>query len=187
MKFIIPFIVAAMLFSCEEPAAKTDVYQIRNIGLLATTEYTIGKVIKLEDNTSWYKFGDRNILISCKAKIKAGVDLGKLSEKDITVKGDAITINLPAPEILSLDMDPNQVQTEMVDVNGFRQQFSQEDKNRILIQGEKSIRANITNTNILPTAEKNADIFVQDFYHQLGFKTVVVNFNKSYVPEIKIR
>ena len=74
----------------------------------------------------------------------------------------------------------------MEDINGFRQQFTQSEKNKILIEGEKSIRANLAGTNILATAERNADIFVQDFYRQLGFKNIVVNFNSSNVTEIKI-
>lgn len=179
------FLATAVLFSCDEPQPETDIYQIRNIGLLATTEYTIGKVIKLEDNATWYKFGDRNILISCKAKIKAGVDLNQLSKDDIVAEGDGISINLPRPAILSFDMDPDLVRTEMEDINGFRQQFTQEEKNKILAQGEKSIRANITSTHIMETAERNAELFIKDFYRQLGFKNVVVKFNKSNVAEIK--
>lgn len=178
--------MALLLFACEEKTAKTDVYQIRNIGQLATTEYTIGKIIKLKDEGPWYKLGDRSLLMSCKAKVKAGIDLSQVSKDDISVNGNGITVNLPAAQILSLDMDPNLVKTEMEDVNGLRQPFSQQEKNEALSQGEKSIRANMGSTNILPMAERNAELFVKDFYTQLGFKNIVVNFKKSYVPEIKI-
>lgn len=190
MKFVLASLVLiSLLFSCGNEATepKTDVYAIRNIGTLATTEYTIGKVVKLQDNKIWYKYGDRMILISCKARVKAGVDLNQLSNEDIVTKGDAITINLPEASILSFDMDPNTIHTEMEDVNGFRQQFTQQEKNQILVQGEQSIRANIKETNILGTAEKNAEIFVKDFYSQLGFKNIVVHFKKPYVSEIKAR
>lgn len=186
MRYLAYILLITLLFSCEEAEPKTDVYEIRNIGLLATTEYTIGKVVKLEDKAEWYKFGDRNILISCKAKVKAGIDLNQLAKGDIATDGDGVTINLPAPQILSVDMDRSQVKTEMVDVNGFRQDFTQEEKNAILAQGERSIRANIGSTNILQMAERNAELFVKDFYRKLGYNNVVVNFKKSYVPEIKI-
>jgi len=171
----------------EKPAENTDVYEIRNIGLLSTTEYTVGKVIKLKDNKAWYKYGDRNILISCKARIKAGVDLGKLSDQDIVENGKRITITLPAPEILSLSMDPNLIRTEMEDVNGFREGFSQEEKNLILVQGEQSIRDNIGETSILETAGKNARTFITDFYKQLGFDQVTVIFKQPYEKELSTR
>lgn len=182
LNFIV-LIFLSLLFSCGNKAneKKTDVYSIRNIGALSTTEYTIGKVVKLQDNQAWYKFGDRRILISCKATIKAGVDLNQISDGDIVVKGNTLTVNLPAVAILSFDMDPNTTHTEVEDINGFRQAFTQQEKNQILVLGEKSIRANLKETKILVTAERNAAIFVKDFYQQLGYEHVVVNFKKQYV------
>lgn len=168
------------LFSCaEKQSEKTDVYEIRNIGLLSTTEYTIGKVVKLKDNKEWYKYGDRNILISCKAKVKAGVDLTAIRTGDIQADGDQISITLPAPAVLSVTMDPEQIHVELEDVNGFRSGFSQDEKNRILALGEKSIRANLAKTSILQTAEKNARVFVTDFYRQIGFETILITFKQA--------
>jgi hypothetical protein len=59
-----------LIFSCSKDAeneAKIDVFEIRNVGLLSTSEYTIGKVIELKDDSEWYKFGDRN-----KMRLNAG-------------------------------------------------------------------------------------------------------------------
>lgn len=181
MKYIyICMLPLLFLFSCaEKPADKVDVYEIRNIGLLSTTEYTIGKVVKLKDDKTWYKYGDRNILISCKAKVKAGVDLTAVGIEDIQADGGKVSIALPAPAILSVTMDPDQVQVELEEVNGFRLGFSQDEKNRILALGEKSIRANLSQTSILQTAAKNARIFVTDFYKQLGFDDITITFKQA--------
>ena len=55
----------------EKSLQEVNVYEVKNIGELATTEYTIGKIIKLEDQSEeWYKYGERRILISCKATVK---------------------------------------------------------------------------------------------------------------------
>ncbi len=187
MRIIYSFFVALVLLSCskdEEYEKSKDVFAIRDIGLLSTSEYTVGKVIELKDNTEWYKFGDRNILISCKAKIKAGVDLQAISAKDIEVKGDEITLTLPYPKIISFDMDPNLIKTEMEDINGFRQSFTQDEKNHILALGEKSIREKILETNILNHAKINAENFIINFYKELNYKKINVRFRQKIQQEI---
>lgn len=176
------FLILLALFtlslnSCseEKKLRKIDVYEIKNIGILSTTEYTIGKVIKLDDNKDWYKFGDRKILISVKAKVKAGVNLMELKEDDIKVNGTSIEINLPQVQITAFEMDPSTVHTEMEDVNGFRMSFTQIEKNKILRLGEKSIRDNLKHTSIIRDGEKNAISFVENFYKQIGYKEVTVH------------
>lgn len=179
--FIFLFI-SALFSSCGEKTKeppKADVYEVKNIGLLSTSEYTIGKIIKLTDPPEWYKVGDRKILMSCKAKIKAGVDLKKLKDGDITVKGNTITIVLPPAEYTSFTMDPKLTHTEMESVSGFRQDFSQSEKYKYMRQAEKAIRRDMNDTNILKDAETNAAMFLEDFYEQMGFEKVIVKHKKA--------
>ena len=167
------------LSSCaEEGKPQIDVYEIRNIGVLSTTEFTIGKIVKLNDDKEWYKFGDRKILISTHAKIKAGVNLMDIRKEDIQVNGNNIKIILPAAEITSFEMNPEDIKTEMVDVNGFRSNFTQEDKNKLLRLGEESIRKEVYKTNILKEAMNNTEAFVTNFYKDLGYEKVDVEFKK---------
>ncbi len=154
-------LILLLLSACGEESKtppEANVYEIKNIGLLSTSEYTIGKIIKLTYPAEWYTIGDRKLLMSCKAKIKAGIDLNKLKEGDITVSGNTITIVLPPAEITSFTMDPKDMRTEMDGVTGFRSSFSQEEKNKYMRQGEYSIRKDMKSTNILKDAEQNAAI-----------------------------
>ncbi len=163
--------------SCQQKNTldKANIYEIRDIGELSTTEYTIGKIIKLNDEaTEWYKYGDRKLLISCKAKIKAGVDLSKITDHDIQVNGSEIIINLPLAKITSFSMDPASIKTEMENVNGFRDSFTQTEKNAFLKQGEASIMKDLVNTGIIKDANNNAKAFLIDFYKNLGFKKVTI-------------
>lgn len=173
-------LICLALFSCsEEEVERPDVYEIRSIGILATTEFTLGKIVKLSDDKEWYKFGDRKILISTKAKVKAGVNLMDLKEGDIEVVGTKIKIKLPPVEITSFEMNPDDIRTEMVDVNGFRMGFDQEEKNKILRLGEESIRKEVYNTSILSEARKNATSFVKDFYSQMGYEEVIIEYREN--------
>jgi hypothetical protein len=114
-------------------------------------------------------------LLSCKARVKAGVNLNSIKESDIAVDGKKITIQLPPPEIVSFEMDPDLIRTEMVNVNGFRSDFSQMDKSKVLKKGEESIRKDLQKLNILNEAEQNAKTFIVDFYKNLGYEQVIVN------------
>jgi hypothetical protein len=176
--FGIFFAFVLVLSSCgndDAPVSETEIYEVRKIGTLSTTEYTVSKIIKLDDKGEWYKWGQRKILMSCKARIKAGVNLNNLKDKDITVRGRRIEIQLPPPEIVSFEMNPDEVTTEMQDISGFRADFSQTEKNRIMRLGEKSIRKDLQQLNILRDAETNAIAFLTDFYKGLGFEEIIIH------------
>ena len=173
LKFLIPIVLLA---ACSErPEPKADIYDIRAVGSLSMVEYTLGKVLEASDDAEWYKFGDRKILMSCKATVKAGINLNSLRDQDIKANGETIEITLPAPEIISFEMDPDDLRTEMVDVNGFREEFNQQEKNRILRMGEESIRKELDQLHVLQDAGRNAAKFVKDFYRRQGFTNVIVH------------
>ncbi|MCH2224445.1 MAG: DUF4230 domain-containing protein [Crocinitomicaceae bacterium] len=181
MKAMIPFLLSITLLSCSDETKTppiADIYEIRDLGILSTTEYTIGKIIQLEDLPegweSYYKIGERKLLISCKAKVKAGVDLRNLKKGDIKVNGNTIRIKLPPSKITSFTMDPKDVRTEMESITGFRDGFTQSDKNNYLRQGEESIKEDLQQTSLLKDADKNARVFLNDFYKQMGFDKVVI-------------
>lgn len=179
MKILVYFISFLLLFNaCESKPVATleDVYEIRNIGQLSTTEYTVRKIVKVNDaSNDWYKYGDRKLLISCRAKIKAGIDLTKIGEKDIRIRGKEIEITLPPAEITSFQIHPSDIQTELESVTGFRSSFTQVEKNAILKKGEEAIKKDIATTQILRDSEINAALFVTEFYAQLGFEKITVH------------
>jgi hypothetical protein len=193
-KSILYILTLFAFFSCgEEKTPPDDVYKIRDIGHLSTTEYTVGKIIKVDDSNydvtefeweDWTKlpkvqYGDRRILISCKSKVKAGIDLSKIQDGDITVVGSTIEIKLPPAEITSFSMDPRSVRTQMEDRSGYTDPFTEEEKTDFLKQGEESIREDLNDYGILEDANDNAEAFLIDFYKQLGYKKVVVKRSKS--------
>lgn len=176
-KLLISLFFVFGLLACDstDEVVESEVYSIRAIGTLSTTEYTLGKVLHWNDDGEWYKFGDRRILISCKATVKAGINLNSMKDSDFTVKGKRIEIQLPPPEIVSFEMDPNHIRTEVTDVNGFRASFSQEEKMEVLKKGEEVIRKELQKLHILDEAEKNASQFIRDFYINQGFEEVIIH------------
>ena len=189
-KIILYILTLLLIFSCNKGSKPgDDVYKIRDIGQLSTTEYTVGKIIKVDDSNydvtefeweEWTKlpkipqYGDRRILISCKSKVKAGVDFSKIKDEDIKVVGTTIEIKLPPAEITSFSMDPRSVRTQMEDLSGYTDPFTEEEKTDFLKQGEEAIKQDLNDYGILEDANDNAEAFLIDFYKQLGYEKIVV-------------
>lgn len=140
-------------------------------------EYTVKKVIKASD-VQWYTVGDRKILFTCTAYLKAGIDLGKLSDEDVIIdKADkAVEVTLPHAKLLSINMPAEAVVLEYSSVSFFRSSFSAEERNELLKQGEADIIADVGNMGILADAESNASGFFSAMLYQLGFEKVTVKF-----------
>ena len=145
---------------------------------LGTVEYTISKIIKANDNKAFYTIGDRKILMSCKAVVKAGIDLKDFSEDDVRYsrEDNSVTVMLPAPKILSLNVPAEDVKMEYMKVGLLRSNFSAEERNELLSQGEANIRADLPNLGILDDARTNARLFVESLFGSLGVENVYVEF-----------
>src|SRR5690606_5451323 len=93
--WIFLLILGVSLSQCDakkEPSRMAEVLGLQKMSDLATAEYVVTKIIKSNDNKTWYKIGDRKILMTCKASLVAGIDLSELTENDISIDGENITI-----------------------------------------------------------------------------------------------
>ena len=145
---------------------------------LGTVEYTVTKIIKANDNSAAYKLGDRKIIFSCKATIKAGIDLADFSRQDISVDEEtkSVAVSLPKPRILSFSMPPEDTHIVYEKVGVLRSNFSTADRMQLLTQGEAAIMADVDNLGIMKDAENYARLFFQSVLTQTGFENITVNF-----------
>jgi hypothetical protein len=168
--------------SCSQKKdAVNAVLQLRELNELATVEYTVTKIIKASDDQTWYKFGDRKILMSCQASIKAGIDLSQIKAENISINGKEIALELPKASVLSLHIKPENIRTEYQEVGLFRSDFSAAERNQLMAQGEKQIRSNIESTGILTSAEANASLMIGQFLRQLGYQKVAIRFGNNLI------
>jgi hypothetical protein len=155
------------------------VLQLRELNELATVEYTVSKIVKASDDQTWYKVGDRKILMSTRAAVRAGIDLYKLQSTDIEVSGNSIKVLLPPAEILSVSIRPEDIRTEFEDVGIFRSDFSAAERNQLMARGEEQIRRQAASTDILRSAETQASILLGNFLRNLGFTEVNISVRKQ--------
>jgi hypothetical protein len=171
------FIFTSCRESIEEKMNK-KLSEMSELTELGTVEYTISKIIKANDN-SFYTVGDRKILFSCKATMKAGIDLSNFSSDNVRIDKatNSVVINLPKAKVLSFHMPADKVQLEYEKVGAMRFDFTVENRNDLLKQAEGSIVADAENLGILKDAEQNARLFFKSLLTQIGFENIVINYN----------
>ena len=144
---------------------------------LGTVEYTVKKIVS-SDPDAWYKYGKRKILFSCTAYIKAGIDMKDFQADAVSINKEekSISVTLPKAKILSFNMPPEEIKEEFTMVTGLRDKFTPEEKQHLLVLGEKDIKEDIPNMGILDDAEANAKIFFSALFSQLGYEIINIKF-----------
>lgn len=174
------FLILLYFVGCgkkEEP--KPTIFTLREMSDLATVEYTVTKIIKASDNQAWFKPGERKILMSCQAHIKAGIDMSAINEHSFAINEKTIQVTLPPPKIVSFSIPPESIKTEYEETGVFRDKFSAAERNALAVQAEKQIRNSIGSLGILQQAKANTALFVTNFLKRLGYEKIIINYNAN--------
>ena len=161
-----------------QETVQREVEAITAMRQLSLVEYRVRKIVKADDEGEWYKIGDRKILLSCTAYLKAGVDLATFGTDDVRIDltGDRVSVTIPHATLLSLDIPASEVRLEYDRVTMLRSDFTAEERNALLRQGEKQIRESVPSLGILEKADENARRFFESVFLKMGFTNVEVTF-----------
>lgn len=178
--FLVTLVACLLLTACNQKEDNQDNWQqaLKQAAELGTVEYTVKKIVRCNDEQK-YSIGDRQILFSTTAYLKAGVKLDNFSDDDVVITDNSVTVTLPNAELLSFNMPAEEIKNEFENYGYFRSRFNAEEQNKILQLGEKDIRDDIPNLGILHDAEQNTkEIFVA-LLSQMGFEKVNVKFKND--------
>ncbi len=161
-----------------EETVQREIQAISAMKQLSLVEYRVRKIVKADDDGEWYKIGERKILLSCTAYLKAGIDLSDFGPDDVDIDwtGERVCVTIPHATLLSLDIPAAEIRQEYDHVTMLRSSFTAEERNALLRQGEKQIRDSVPSLGILPKAEENARKFFESVFAKMGFTTVEVAF-----------
>lgn len=176
-------IIVALLLLCSscgqslEEKMNQKFSTMREMAELGTVEYTIRKIV-MADDEAFYTVGDRKILFSCQATMKAGISLADFNVENVKVNEaeKSVEVALPKAKVLAFNMPAEKIKLEYEKVGTFRSNFTADDRNNLLRQGEKAILDDAANLGILKDAEENARVFFETLLKQVGFETVNVKF-----------
>ena len=161
-----------------EETVHREIEAITAMRQLSLVEYRVSKIIKADDEGQWYKIGERKILLSCTAYLKAGIDLATFGPDDVVIdwSGKRVSVTIPHATLLSLDIPTSEIREEYDHVTMLRHSFTAEERNALLRQGEKQIRDSVPSLGILEKADENARRFFESVFGKMGFETVDVSF-----------
>lgn len=174
--------ICLLIISCNSKEKQLEhVMALQQMNDLATVEYVVTKVIKANDNKTWYKIGDRKILMSCKATITAGIDLSALTKEQVTIDEKNIELSLPRAKLIAVNIKPEDITVEYQQVDLLRQSFISEERNALAVQAENQLKGSINELGILQTAETNASLFISNFLKRLGYEKINLHFDQAKI------
>ena len=170
-----------LVVSCgpsQEELTRRRIQGLQEMAELGTVEYTVKKVVKPSKTSTWYKYGERKLLFTTIAYIKAGIDLKEFSAESVKINKEenSISVTLPKARVLSFNMPPEDIKEEFTKVTGLRDKFTPEDKQELLTLAEKDILEDIPNMGILDDAQKNAKLFFTALFAQFGYDKIDIKF-----------
>ena len=175
-KFLFLILLGVAACSEKKDAEKEILFSLKEMSDLATVEYTVTKIIKANDNKTWFKVGKRKILMSCEAYIKAGVDISSITKKDFTIDDKRITLQLPPPKLISLSIPPEKIKVEFQDISLFRDPFNSAERDQLAAQAETQIRNSVDSLGILQQAKVNTSLFINNLLVRLGYQNITITY-----------
>lgn len=151
----------------------TVVRQIQKLQRLETVSYTMDKIISGEhDNAYLPKFlaGDRLLLVA-HGDVVAGINLASLGPGDVLIKGQKVSIHLPAAEVFSTRIDNARTKVYSRDTG----LFSSPNPNlesEVREEAERQLQQAALQDGILKTATDNARATIAGMLQGFGFREV---------------
>lgn len=158
------------------PVTITAIRDLARLTTVETVQYTVVEKGTDEGWLAWAR-GD-SLRMFAVARIGAGVDLGELTVRDVTVDEDGVVeLQVPAATIQYVDPDEDATQVLERDVGIFTSGDPglESDVRRI---ADEVLVDNAIEQGILEEAEANARSVLTDFLLSTGYRDVVVNFDE---------
>jgi hypothetical protein len=151
------------------------VEKIHQLSRLETVVYSLDKIVEGERQSAYlpdFLAGDKLLLVA-HGEVIAGVDLGQLKPGDVTVKGDAVQVRLPAPQILTTRIDNGRTRVYSR-TTGLLVATDPNLESEVRLTAEQQIAQAALDDGILDKARQNARTSVTALLYGLGFHTVDV-------------
>ena len=153
----------------------TVVDKIRQLSRLETVVYSLDKIVEGERQSAYlpdFLVGDKLLLVA-HGEVIAGVDLGQLKAGDVWVKGDAVHVRLPAPQVLTTRIDNGRSKIYSR-TTGLLVTADLNLESQVRQAAEQQITQAALSDGILLKARQNAQTSVTALLYGLGFHTVDV-------------
>ena len=165
------------------------VSKIKDAAMLATTETTIDKIVVGNEQKKILRFitvGNAHVVVHVQAMVKTGINLKKITAKDVEVNGKQIILNLPAVELLTFSMpfENFRIDSAMLDRSVFAK-ITASDLEEFYRQAELDIRRQLPRMGIVEETESNTRQLLEALLKSLGYEEISISFKTGVlIPKI---
>lgn len=160
--------------------SSTVLERVKTIAELNTIEMYYNEIIDFSDakyfNDIKLPFTTKKLIFTVKARVKAGVDLSKLSVRDIEVDENYIRIILPKPSVTSKEILESALYDEK---NALFNEVTSEDTLTLLGEFLKSLDQKSIDNGIIEKAENNTRLAVMNLLELMDFKEIEIVFDRN--------
>jgi len=179
---IIFILSIVLLFSCRDDRGLV-VGKIKKASKLATTEFTIDKVVfgvKSKKLLWFVKLNDAKFVAHSQAIVKAGINLEKLKPEDIVIEGKRISLTLPHVEIINFSYPPEKFEMDtLISGKAFMNSISLADQEQFFQDAETDIRNSLQYMDIVETTEKKTRVLLETMLETIGYNEIYIEFKEG--------
>lgn len=136
----------------------------RNISKALGLMHTVNPLLDVEADSI-----HNEIAIICKATVRAGYDLSEISESDLKVSKDTVSIMLPSPKVFDVIMNPSDYEVFVEDGK-----WSHEEITTMQTNAQKDVLVDAVNFGILKKADEVGKVRIEELFKTFGFNVVNV-------------
>ena len=113
------------------------------------------------------------LVLLLKGIARAGFDLSKLSEGDLVAKSDTLSINLPAPELFDVIINPSDYEVFVE-----KGKWSHEEIQSFQVQAKEQLRTHALEEDIIGKAKTEGKERLANLFKTFGYKVVEVTIKE---------
>ncbi len=151
------------------------VEKIRQLSRLETVVFSLDKIVSGGRENPYlpdFLVGDKLLLVA-HGEVMAGIDLSQLQSGNVTVHGDSVRVNLPAPQVLTTRIDNTSTRIYSR-TTGLLVPPDPNLESQVRQAAEQQIMQAALDDHILDKAHQNAQTALTAFLTGLGFRHVDV-------------
>jgi hypothetical protein len=187
-KIILMFLIAFSLAGCHDKRGFV-VGKIKKASKLSTTEFNIDKIVfgvKRKKLLWVINLNEAKFIAHSKARIKAGIDLEKLQDKDVTIEGEKISLTLPPVEVINFSYPAEDFKRDsLISGDAFLNEINLQDQEQFFQDAETDIRNNLKYLDIESITQKKTSLMLETMLRTLGYREIYIDYKKGeLIPEI---
>ena len=183
-RFLILLILGGLFVgSCQKNKRALVISKVQSVSKLATTETIIDKTVvgtKTKSVLGLIRLNQANFVAYTEAIVKTGIDLQKLSEYDVAIDGNEISLHLPPVEVLDFQYPFQKfvVDTALLD-DAWINRFDIVDYEEFYRRAELDIRNNLQYTGIVEVTQDKTRLLLTGLLKNLGYEAIFIEFEPT--------